>query len=159
MKKNIRTVLLGELVLFVLVFFCVIFLSSYELSSAMWFLDLPSLILILIILIPGLLIMGEWKDFVKSFSVGIKDFRLLELKNIIEAIDAAQKLTIFGALFAIIMSAILLLGHISNPETIGPNLAVCFLAGFYAVIIEFFLLPLRLNAERKMNEEMDLGDE
>ena len=159
MKKNIRTVLLGELLLFVLVFFFVILLSSYELSSAMWFLDLPSLILILIILIPGLLIMGEWKDFVKSFSVGIKDFRLLELKNIIEAVDAAQKLTIFGALFAIIMSAILLLGHLSNPETIGPNLAVCFLAGFYAVIIEFFLLPLRLNAERKMNEEMDLGDE
>ena len=32
---------------------------------------------------------------------------------------------------------------------------VCFLSGFYAVIIEFFLLPLKLNAERKMNEEMD----
>ena len=95
----------------------------------------------------------------KAFSVGIKDFRLLELKNIIEAVEAAQKLTIFGALFAIITSAILLMGHLSDPETIGPNLAVCFLAGFYAVIIEFFLLPLRLNAERKMNEEMDMEDE
>ena len=124
-----------------------------------WFIDLPSLILLLAILIPGLLIMGEWKDFVRSFSVGIKDFSLLELKNIIEAVDAAQKLTVFGALFAIIISGVLLLGHLDTPETIGPNLAVCFLSGFYAVIIEFFLLPLRLNAERKMNEEMDLGDE
>ena len=51
------------------------------------------------------------------------------------------------------------MGQLNDPSTIGPNLAVCFLAGFYAVIIEFFLLPLRLNAERKMNEEMDLGDE
>jgi flagellar motor component MotA len=159
MKKNIRLVLLGELLLFVVVFFLIIFLSSYELSTVVWFIDLPSLILLVAILIPGLLIMGEWKDFVRSFSVGIKDFSLLELKNIIEAVDAAQKLTVFGALFAIIISGILLLGHLDTPETIGPNLAVCFLSGLYAVIIEFFLLPLRLNAERKMNEEMDLGDE
>lgn len=159
MKKNIRLVLLGELLLFVVVFFLIIFLSSYELSTVVWFIDLPSLILLVAILIPGLLIMGEWKDFVRSFSVGIKDFGLLELKNIIEAVDAAQKLTVFGALFAIIISGVLLLGHLDTPETIGPNLAVCFLSGFYAVIIEFFLLPLRLNAERKMNEEMDLGDE
>ena len=103
--------------------------------------------------------MGEWKDFLKSFSVGIKDYRLLELKNIIEAVGAAQKLTVFGALFAIIISAVLLMGHLSDPETIGPNLAVCFLSGFYAVIIEFFLLPLKLNAERKMNEEMDMEDD
>ena len=103
--------------------------------------------------------MGEWKDFLKSFSVGIKDYKLLELKNITEAVGAAQKLTIFGALFAIITSAILLLGNLSDPETIGPNLAVCFLSGFYTVIIEFFLLPLKLNAERKMNEEMDMEDD
>ncbi|ADL33412.1 hypothetical protein bpr_I0667 [Butyrivibrio proteoclasticus B316] len=159
MKKNIRLVLLGELLLFVVVFFLIIFMSSYELSAVLWFIDLPSLILLAAILIPGLLIMGEWKDFVRSFSVGIKDFSLLELKNIIEAVDAAQKLTVFGALFAIIISGVLLLGHLDTPETIGPNLAVCFLSGLYAVIIEFFLLPLRLNAERKMNEEMDLGDE
>ena len=159
MKKNIRTVLLGELVLFLVVFFISTLGTSFGLSAVTWFLDWPSLILVLLILIPGLIIMGEWKDFLKSFSVGIKDFRLLELKNIIEAVGAAQKLTIFGALFAIIISAILLMGHLSNPETIGPNLAVCFLAGFYAVIIEFFLLPLKLNAERKMNEEMDMEDD
>ncbi len=159
MKKNIRLVLLGELLLFIIVFFISTLGTSFGLSAIAWFLDWPSLILVLLILIPGLIIMGEWKDFLKSFSVGIKDFRLLELKNIIGAVDAAQKLTIFGALFAIITSAILLMGNLSEPEKIGPNLAVCFLAGFYAVIIEFFLLPLKLNAERKMNEEMDLEDE
>ena len=159
MKKNIRMVLLGELLLFIVVFFISTLGTSFGFSAVAWFLDVPSLILVLLILIPGLIIMGEWKDFLKAFSVGIKDFRLLELKNIIEAVGAAQKLTIFGALFAIITSAILLMGHLSDPETIGPNLAVCFLAGFYAVIIEFFLLPLRLNAERKMNEEMDMEDE
>ena len=159
MKKNIRMVLLGELFLFIVVFLISTLGTSFGFSAIAWFLDWPSLILVMLVLLPGLIIMGEWKDFLKAFSVGIKDFRLLELKNIIEAVGAAQKLTIFGALFAIITSAILLMGHLSDPETIGPNLAVCFLAGFYAVIIEFFLLPLRLNAERKMNEEMDMEDE
>ena len=101
--------------------------------------------------------MGAWKDFINAFSVGIKPFSLLQLKNIIEAVDAAQKLTVCGALFAIIISGVLIMGRLDS-SMMGPNLAVCFLSGFYAVIIEFLLLPLRLNAERKMNEEMDMGE-
>ena len=159
MKKNIRLVLLGEIFLFLIMFLFLIFVSSNGLYAVLWFLDIPSLIIILLILIPGLIIMGEWKDFLKAFSVGIKEYRLLELKNIIEAVAAAQKLTVYAALFAIIISGVLLMGNLSDPETIGPNLAVCFLAGLYAVVIEFILLPLRLNAERRMNEEMDMEDE
>ncbi len=159
MKKNIRLILIGELILFVAIFLVNIIWGSWGMSAVLWFLDLQSLLMILMALIPGLLIMGEWKDFTKAFSVGIKKYSLLELKNIIGAVDAAQKLTVYGALFAIIISGVLLLGRLDDPSTIGANLAVCFLAGFYAVIFEFFLLPLRLNAEKKMNEEMDLGDE
>ena len=157
MKKNIRVVLLGELVLLVLIF--LLCLGNGAISSITWFVDLPSMILIALVFIPGLLIMGEWKDFLKSFSVGIRHYSLLELKNIIGAVTAAQKLTVLGALFSIITSGILVAGHLDDLTAIGPCLAVCFLSGLYAVIIEFFLLPLRLNAERKMNEEMDLGDE
>ena len=156
--KNIRLVLLGELILIIAVFMFIV-LTSLGISSIAWFIDLPSILVILFVLIPGLLIMGEWKDFMKAFSVGIKKFSLLELKNIIEAVGAAQKLTIYGALFAIIISGVFVLGQINDLSKIGPNLAVCFLSGLYAVVIEFFLLPLKLNAERKMNEEMDFGDE
>lgn len=156
--KNIRFVLVGELILFIVVFMINILGGSWGMSAVLWFLDLPSFLLIALIFVPGLLIMGEWKNFIKAFSVGLRPFSLLELKNIIGAVDAAQKLTVYGALFAIIISGVLLMGRLDDPETIGPNLAVCFLAGFYAVIIEFLLLPLRLNAERKMNEEMDLGE-
>lgn len=159
MKKNIRIVLIGDIVLLVVLFLLVLILSAGNpVTVITWYFDIPSLLYILLMLIPGLLIMGEWKDFIKSFSVGIKPYSLLELKNIIEAVGAAQKLTVYGALLAIITSGILLMGKLGEVSTIGPNLAVCFLAGFYAVIVEFLLLPLRLNAERKMNEEMDLED-
>ena len=156
--KNIRLVLIGELLLFIAVFMMTVLGGNWGMSAVLWFLDLPSILLIVLIFVPGLLIMGEWKNFLKAFSVGIRPFSLLELKNIIGAVDAAQKLTIYAALFAIIISGVLLMGRLDDPYTIGPNLAVCFLAGLYAVIIEFLLLPLRLNAERKMNEEMDLGE-
>ncbi len=156
--KNIRLVLIGELILFIFVFTFIVLAGGWGMSAVLWFLDFPSLLIIALIFIPGLLVMGEWKNFLKAFSVGIKPFSLLELKNIIGAVDAAQKLTIYAALFAIIISGVLLLGRLDDPSTIGPNLAVCFLAGLYSVIIEFLLLPLRLNAERKMNEEMDLGE-
>ena len=158
MKRNIILILVGEFLLFVSIFVFIIMLSGGK-SVALSFIDLPSLIIILVVLIPGLLIMGEWKNFIKAFSVGIKQYSLLELKNIIGAVAAAQKLTVFGAVFSIVMTMIILLGKMMEPATIGPNFAACLLSGFYAVIIEFFLLPLRLNAERKMNEEMDLGDE
>ncbi len=156
--KNIRLVLIGELILFIFVFTFIVLAGGWGMSAVLWFLDFPSLLIIALIFIPGLLVMGEWKNFLKAFSVGIKPFSLLELKNIIGAVDAAQKLTIYAALFAIIISGVLLLGRLDDPSTIGPSLAVCFLAGLYSVIIEFLLLPLRLNAERNMNEEMDLGE-
>ncbi len=156
--KNIRFVLLGEIILFLGVFLFNILFGGWGVSAIAWFLDLPSFLLIALILFPGLIIMGAWKDFIKAFSVGIRSYSLLELKNIIEAVGAAQKLTLFGALFAIIISALLLLGRLDDLAIMGANLAVCFLSGFYAVIIEFILLPLRLNAECRMNEEMDLGE-
>ena len=70
MKKNIRVVLIGELILFVAIFIFNIILGSWGMSAIAWFVDLPSLLMILMVLIPGLSIMGEWKDFTKSFSVG-----------------------------------------------------------------------------------------
>jgi hypothetical protein len=161
MKKNIRIVMLGELLLIIVAFMIndLYGVGGRSIAAIGLFIDLPSLIFILVVLIPGLLIMGVWKDFIKSFSVGIKQYSLLELKNIIGAVDAAQKLTIFAALFAIIISGIRIVGNANNFSPLGPYLSVCLIAGLYAVILEFFLLPLRLNAERKMNEEMDFENE
>ena len=159
MKKNIRFVLLGELILFLAVFFLTLYFCNDDpVAMIPDFIDLPSLLGILIISVPGLFITGEMKDFIKSFSVGIRHYGLLELKNIINAVGAAQKLTIYGALFMIITENVLFMHVLSNVDAIGPNISVMLLTAFYAAIIEFFLLPLKLNAERKMNEEMDLDD-
>ena len=157
--KNIKLVILGEILLLVVAFLFNVFVCRGQIS---WYIDMPSIIMILIVLIPGLIIMGAWKDFVKSFSVGLKHYTLLELKNILGAVSTAQKLVVLGALFTLIISGILVLAGVSgasDASLIGPNLAVCFLSAFYAVIIELLLLPLHLNAEREMNREIDFEDE
>ena len=74
--KNIRFVVLCELLLFAAVFVLNIIMGNWGFSAIIWFLDLPSLMIIVLVLIPGLLIMGAWNDFVKSFSVGIRQYRL-----------------------------------------------------------------------------------
>lgn len=78
--KNIRLVLIGELLLFIAVFMMTVLGGSWGMSAVLWFLDLPSILLIVLIFVPGLLIMGEWKNFLKAFSVGIRPYSLLELK-------------------------------------------------------------------------------
>lgn len=154
--KNIKLVILGEIFLLLVAFLFDLFVCGGNIT---WYLDIPSIILNLVILIPGLIIMGAWKDFIKAFSVGTKHYSLLELKNILGAVSTAQKLVVLGALFALIISAIVVLGQVSDASLIGPNLAICFLSAFYAVIIEMLLLPLHLNVEREMNREMDFEDE
>lgn len=154
--KNIKLVILGEILLLVVAFLFNVFVCGGNIT---WYIDVPSIIMILIVFIPGLIIMGAWKDFIKAFSVGTKHYSLLELKNILGAVSTAQKLVVLGALFAIIISGIVVLGQVSDASLIGPNLAVCFLSAFYAVIIEMLLLPLHLNVEREMNREMDFEDE
>ena len=70
MKKNIRMVLLGEMLLFLAIFLFILFFSAWGLSTIVWFLDLPSLLCIILILIPGLIIMGEYlrkEDFSDGF--------------------------------------------------------------------------------------------
>ena len=57
--KNIRLVLIGELILFIFVFTFIVLAGGWGMSAVLWFLDFPSLLIIALIFIPGLIVMGE----------------------------------------------------------------------------------------------------
>lgn len=158
MKKhiNIKLVVLLELLLFIVF---LILMSLCCGSKVVYFIDGPSFLAIIIVLIPGLLLMGAWKDFVKAFSVGQKKYGLMELKNIVESVNTAQKLVVYGGIISAVVGLVTVLGHIDNLELIGPNLAVAILSIFYMAFFEFLILPLKFNAVRAMNEEMDIDYE
>lgn len=121
--------------------------------------DLPSVLAILIIAIPSLVFMGEWKNFLKAFSVGRKKYTLLELKNINGAVSACQKLILYAGILEFIYTIIIILGCLDDPAALGPNVCVAVLTTFYAVFFECLLIPVKVNAERVMNEEIDIDVE
>lgn len=160
MKINVRLAVLFELVLLVAV------IMGFELSldpnfeySISSFIDFLSFLGIIIIVIPSLIFMGEWKNFLKAFSVGKKKYTLLELKNINGAVSACQKLVLYAGLMEFIMQLIIILHSLDVPEALGPYISVAILTVFYAAFFECLLVPVKTNAERVMNEEIDIDVE
>ena len=106
-----------------------------------------------------MLVFGCQKDFHKTFSIGQKNYSLLELKNIKLSVSVCQRLIVCGSLISIVIGVISFLQNFSDPATTGPALAVAFLSAFYGAVLESFTLPLYIASERAINEAMDLGEE
>lgn len=154
MKKISHVVILELVFIIIAIAFTGITCMGY--NWLVFFIDIPSLISLLIVIIPGLLIMGKGKDFIKAFSVGTKDYTILELKDIIQSIDACQKLTLYGALLSLTIAIVAVLIHVDKLELLGPNLAVAVITIFYTAIIELLLLPLKVNADHTLNKLIDM---
>lgn len=156
-KLSVRGTLLLEVIL-LLAAFCIILALQGGLYTYVYFIDIPSLCLILAIVIIGMFILGCRKDFHRAFSIGQKPYTLLELKNIKLAVSVCQRLVICAGIVAVVIGVILYLQELSDPATVGPNLAVIFLSAFYAAVLEYLLLPLSIAVERAINAAMDLGE-
>lgn len=153
--KKISHIFILELV-FIIIAVAFTGITCMGYNWLVFFIDIPSLISLLIVIIPGLLIMGKGKDFIKAFSVGTKDYTILELKDIIQSIDACQKLTLYGALLSLTIAIVAVLIHVDKLELLGPNLAVAVITIFYTAIIELLLLPLKVNADHTLNKLIDM---
>ncbi len=160
MKKNVKLVILLEVILLVAAVGLLAMVTGVGVNfplSNLW--DPVSFLFILFITLPGLIIMGEWKNFLKAFSVGQKPYSLLELKDINGAVASCQKLVLYGGLAGIVVQLIILLAEISDVKILSVNIAVVFILLLYTAVLEYLLVPLKLNAEKIMNKEMDLDDE
>ena len=114
--------------------------------------DIPTLLLILVLSVPVLFKNGLGKDFLRAFKLLKKDYtcRLSELRRTLDAVELMQKQVIYARLFTGIFSCLYLLSVLSEPEQLGPYLAITLLSGFYAVVIEMLLLPLQIEVKRRI---------
>lgn len=160
-KRNIKLVLLLEL-LFLFFTFMMLYCTSFGYSNKeglSFYWDSISFMALLLIVIPFMCMLGEWPDFWKSLSVGQKEYKLLELKKILEAVKTCQKLVLLGGLFAVIINYIAAMADVAEFYAYGVVMVIVALPGFYALILEFFLLPLSVNTQKAINEEMELNEE
>ena len=136
-------------VLALIAVFASVFLMTGMMAGGMGnfiiFVDFPSLILVLIILIPGLASSGLLRDFNNAFSVALgkkKNKTLLEMKRAREAVELARKTLVATGVFTFLFALVVILRTLDNPEALGPNVAVALLTFIYAEILNILLLPI-----------------
>ncbi len=159
-RLNIRIILFLNLIL--LIFVLSLFFHNYAggfSKGLIMITDFPSILGIIVITVPCMLIMGIWHDFISSFSIGIKQYTLLQLKNINEAVVTCQKLILYSGLIEFIISIIVILFSLESPDNLAAFLAVATLSAFYTVVFEYLVLPLKVNATLALNQAMDVDEE
>ncbi len=122
-------------------------------GDVMWFIDLPSLLVIL--LFDGMLLFGAGlvKDFNNAFRMGFGkggEEGLPEIKRAIEAVALVRKTTLAAGVFSMVFSLILAMRYLADPERIGPTLAVASLTLLYALAVVLILLPLEARLKMKL---------
>ncbi|MBD5518893.1 MAG: hypothetical protein HDR07_10595 [Lachnospiraceae bacterium] len=119
--------------------------------------DCPSLIIILVLIVPVLLRSGVWQDFKRAWKLLKKDYscHLSELRRTLDVVEMIQKQGIYAGIISMLLSIITVLRRLSDLTSLGPNLAVAVLTMFYAVIFEMLLLPMQLEVKRRIIDYME----
>jgi flagellar motor component MotA len=117
--------------------------------------NLPSFLLILVPLIFFLFISKSGsvigKYFVTSFKRNYAHTRE-ELEGLSVSIKNTIKFILATGGFNCVTFAIISLGHMGNPERLGPNLAVCLTSLIYSIAISYFVFfPVQAWAENRIN--------
>lgn len=160
MNKKLVYAVLGEFLLIIVGMFYIVWICSFDFTESFnrmsYFIDIPSLLGLLVLVIPTLIFSGNGKGFLRSFCVGEKKFTVLELKNIVDALENTQKICACAGFMEALIGIILTFGSLNVPEQIGANLAVAVISLMYMCIVQLLLLPLKANAVRTLNREIDM---
>lgn len=131
--------------------------EGMELYRFSYLIDLPSLVIILIFTVPVLLRGGMWMDFKRAWKLLRKNYtcHLGELRRTLDVVEMVQKQVIYAGIISVLMSLITILRNLSDPMSLGPNMAVAILTMLYAVCFEMLLLPLQLEVKRRIIDYME----
>lgn len=155
---------LTEILVMIMVFVYFVMLSDTRdfaqgLRSIM---NLPTLVGLVLIIIPGMLLSGHGKDFLAAFLVGKKKYSLMQLKNISEAVGTFQRYVCLAAIIEIAVQIIIVCNFmpvVNDILAIFPNIAVVTITAVYASVLELLVIPIKSSVVRMINKEIDFDDE
>lgn len=127
-----------------------------ELPRLGYLVDIPSLVIILVLTVPVLFKGGLWRDFKRAWRLLWKDYNghLIEVRRALDVVEMMQKQVLYAGTISVLLIFITILRNLSDLASLGPNLAVAILTMLYATIIEMLLLPLQLEAKRRIIDYM-----
>lgn len=156
MKRNsVWFVLLLELAVITAVLVFQV-MATGGLESVTYFIDTPSVICLLICVVPALLVSGMAKDFAAAFFVGKRQYSLAQMKKSLEAVKMVQRLVLCSMGLMVVISFVTLLHRLDDPSHMGPMLAVMVLTIFYGIIVEFLMIPISALVQNHITEAMDV---
>lgn len=148
-KENILWTVIGNsisIVLFIMFLFFAIFMGT-GLSGVIRFIDIPSIMIILVFLCISLGIGGQLKYFFKGFSILYrrKELYYKELLYKMEyAMNVSIIITILAGILGSVIGIIQVLSTVNMLEQIAPNLAVSILTIFYALIFILIIYSVKI---------------
>lgn len=153
--------MLLELIALVLV---VLFCVTVNMGLGQWqsvlvgLIDPPTLIMMVVCVLPALLVCGMWKDFIRAVKLQKKSYTcsLNEMKKARYAVSFLQKNLIWGGgIITLIGLMNLFLCVPDDWRALGPALSVAAIPLLYVAMLEFLLLPLEIVLKRRILEFME----
>lgn len=123
----------------------------------MRYVDITSLISILILSLPILARNGLWKNFFMAFKMMNKKFHcsLSDMKRSLDAVEMMQKQILYAGIMVTSVLVIFVLSSVTDMERISVNMAISFIEVLYTAILELLLLPLQLEVKRRIIDYME----
>lgn len=120
-----------------------------------WFYDFPTIIYLVMFLVPLLISGGLLKDFSNAFRlvIGKKEAgSLQELKRAKEAISLTIKIMVVVSVFICAIQGIFIIYSMADPAQLGPSFSVMLLSLIYGMGLALVLLPLQARLNVKIQE-------
>lgn len=114
------------------------------------FLDMPSIVYLLLILLPSLALSGNFKTFFRGFKIAFKNQKITvsEKSLCINAIQTARFVLLLTGFACTLIGFMAILCNLQAREWLGLNMFVATIVSIYAIILNVILLPL----ESKINK-------
>lgn len=141
-----------------IIFVTVILTFSVSIQS---FIDLPSLLLVLLLALPILISSGLFRDFNNAFRIALSkkgNNSLIEIKRALEVINMMIRAFLCIGLFLFLISMITVLHRLDTPESLGPALSVSLLCFIYGTAMALLLLPIKSILQVRIIEFMPEQD-
>ena len=114
-------------------------------GNIIWYLDTPSLLLILALMLILLFMSGLSKDFFRGIAFFFgknKEITFEEWKRALAAFKLVLIALPMGGFAATLIAFVAIIGNLDDVSKLGPSMAVAILTLLYSLVIELLLLPI-----------------
>ena len=114
-------------------------------GNIIWYYDMPSLVLIVVLMLILLFMCGLTKDFLRGVAFFFrknKEMEETELKRTLAAFKLVLIALPIDGLMASLIATVTILGKVNDMSMLGPHAAVAVLTLLYSLVLEVLLLPI-----------------